>query len=293
MPRFKLDDFLTAVHNFFITDVAVVPSIISALLGLPMTRSYLLQSLQYVLCAGAPLSAEAQAKLCSLLSPSAVVSQCWGMTEAGWLSTFDPSEKDTTGSVGRLLMDVELKLINDTGCIVTGEGMQGEAYVRSPAMFQGYVGDFSSTPFDLEGFYRTGDIVHVQDGKIYILGRKKEIVKVKGWQVSPAQLEGILMGHPKVADAAVTGLLHIDSHGIEETRLRAFVVPQPYLLGGESLLSLALKRDIQAYLESRVVAYKRLTGGVVFVDKIPRTATGKIQRAVFSDLPPNSNDTLF
>ena len=109
LQRFNLIEFADRVHQYSITDTAVVPPIITALLKLEYTQHYLLKSLRYVVCAGAPMDAHVQAKLYDQLAPEAVVTQCWGTTETGWNTLFSPQEKDTSGSVGRLLPNVELK----------------------------------------------------------------------------------------------------------------------------------------------------------------------------------------
>ena len=111
MPRFDLVKFAKAIFQFKITDTAVVPPIITALLKLPPGDQHLLRSLRYVICAGAPMNADMQTKLYTLLAPDAVVGQCWGATEVGWISLFNWEEKDTSGSVGRLLPNVKLKFV--------------------------------------------------------------------------------------------------------------------------------------------------------------------------------------
>lgn len=109
LRKFGFREFVESIHRHSITDTAVVPPIITALLKLPPTEHYLLRSLRYMVCAGAPMNAEIQTKLYSQLQPEAVVAQCWGATELGWITLFSPYEKDTSGSVGRLLPTVKIK----------------------------------------------------------------------------------------------------------------------------------------------------------------------------------------
>jgi len=109
LPRFDMQLFTDKVFEYSITDVAVVPPIISSLLRLPRSKHYQLGSLRYIVCAGATMNANLQSKLYDILSPEAVVAQCWGMTEVGWITSFARYEKDVSGSVGRLLPGVELQ----------------------------------------------------------------------------------------------------------------------------------------------------------------------------------------
>jgi acyl-coenzyme A synthetase/AMP-(fatty) acid ligase len=109
LRRFNLSDFADQVYRYSITDTAVVPPIITALLKLDPARHYLLRSLRYMICAGAPMDALLQAKLYAQLAPDAVIAQCWGTTETGWIALFGSHEKDSSGSVGRLLPNVHLK----------------------------------------------------------------------------------------------------------------------------------------------------------------------------------------
>ena len=109
LRRFNLPEFADRVHQYSVTDTAVVPPIITALLKLDPTDCHLLETLRYVICAGAPMDAHVQAQLYDQLAPEAVVAQCWGTTETGWITLFSSHEKDTSGSVGRLLPNVQLK----------------------------------------------------------------------------------------------------------------------------------------------------------------------------------------
>ena len=263
---------------------------VTSLLKLPKDKQHCLQSLRYILCAGAPIAANLQSRLYEVLSRDAVIAQVWGATEVGWASMFNYNEKDLSGSVGRLQPGVELKLVSE-GNAINEDLVHGEAYIRSPSMFTHYRNDSAATAeaFDNQGFYRTGDRVYMHKGKVFIDGRVKDTFKVNGWQVSPSEIEGVLVSHPRVADAAVFPLATRDANGLEITRPRAHVVPR---VGADlsevadsatqddtekALLPLT-SREIVNYAASKLVAYKRLTGGVRFVDKIPRSAIGKILR---------------
>lgn len=180
-------------------------------------------------------------------------------------------ELDHSGSVGRLTANVQMKLVSADGSIVP-EGEHGEVLVKSPSVFSGYREHphANESAFDSQGFYRTGDRAYYQDGKLFIEGRIKDIMKVNGWQVSPDELEEKIHSHPAVADCAVVGYTSKDRAGLDQTRPRAYVV----LKQG----SRAAADDICTWVSSRTASYKHLNGGVFFIDSIPRNASGKILR---------------
>lgn len=269
LPRFEPATFTRAIETFQITDAAIVPPILTALLNLPDGNSSL-KSLRYVLCAGAPITSDIQTKLYRLLNADAVIAQVWGTTEVGWITMFGPSEKNESGSVGRLLPGVQLKIDSSTGNSGTCE-----ALVCSLTSFTGYLHNEGATAdaFDVDGFYHTGDLISVRDGKVYVEGRMKEIMKVNGWQVSPTEIENVLLEHEQIADAAVDGIACVLEDGLEVTKPRAYVV-RVQTHGVQDLT----EETITKYISQKMISYKRLTGGVIFVDAIPRNATGKILR---------------
>ena len=297
LPRYNARDFSRIVKTFAITDTAVVPPIVTSLLRLPKEERHSLDSLRYVLCAGAPIAASLQAELYNVLSTDAVIAQVWGTTEVGWATMFNWNENDLSGSVGRLQPGVEMKLVND-GMAVDEDLVHGEAYIRSPSMFTRYLNNSAATndAFDSAGFYRTGDRAYMQEGKVFIDGRVKDTMKVKGWQVSPNEIEAAVLEHPRIADAAVLGISTTDDDGLETTLPRAYVVLRqdagtgaldPVFQGLASLsnttASLPTEQDVIDFAASKLVSYKKLTGGVIFVDTIPRNATGKILRRLLHD----------
>lgn len=244
---------------------------------LSISNRYLLKSLRYVVCAGAPMTASVQTQLYSLLGPDAVIAQCLGTTETGWLTLFDPREKDTSGSVGRLMPNVELKLVDEDGSVIPNDDVPGEGFVRTPVLFSGYLGNIkeSVASLDTEGFYGTGDLLYVHNSKVFHEGRIKEIMKVNGWQVSPSELEGVLLQHPRIEDVAVVGFSCLNPSGIPETLPRAYVVRTPSRRTDRSPLT---EDEVKDFLASKVISYKQLKGGVIFVKAIPRSNTGKILR---------------
>ncbi|KAK3329265.1 hypothetical protein B0H66DRAFT_17707 [Apodospora peruviana] len=292
MARFTtIDNFAENIERYSISETYVSPPLVHALNGCPEAAAEKqLRTLRYIGVGGAPIDAVALRKLRGRLHPDATVSQVWGMTEFGPAALFRPGENDDTGSIGRPLQGYEMKLVDGTTRReVKGDGKTGELLVRAPGMMTGYK-NLEVSPFE-EGFgnkdgekkwLRTGDIVHIKAGKLYVTGRAKELIKVRGWHVAPAEIEAVLLQHPDVADCAVVGT-SIDG-GVTEVP-RAYVVRKHRQ--GQSLLSekrLASAEDIYDYVRQQLASYKRLDGGVVFVDSIPRTASGKTQRFKLAEM---------
>jgi acyl-coenzyme A synthetase/AMP-(fatty) acid ligase len=278
MPRFKLPDFIDVVQKFQITDVAIVPPILTSLLHLDTTGIAAVSSLRYVLCAGAPIDALVQDKLYRVIHPEGVVAQVWGTTETGWVTAFGSAERDSSGSVGRILPGVEVRIVDENRQTVV-DGNRGEAYVRTPSMYSGYLGPTSTDvpEVDEAGFYHTGDRAYLLGDKVFIDGRIKDTMKVNGWQVSPTELENILLQHPDIVDAAVIGKESVTEDGLKTTSPQAFVVCR---IGFDKDRFAITEEDVKQFVASKVVTYKRLAGGVVFVRNIPRNPTGKILRRV-------------
>ncbi|KAH8901305.1 acetyl-CoA synthetase-like protein [Thozetella sp. PMI_491] len=266
MPRFSLDSYVDYIREYSITETYMAPPMVHALNRCTLPLQQTLSTLRYVGIGGAPIDATALRKLRSHLHSEANVTQVWGMTEFGVGALFRWTEQDDTGSIGRLLPGYEMKLVNDTGRVITEEDRPGEILIRTGGLMSGYLkmdgaGDAAWLP--------TGDLARVRDGKIYVVGRLKEIIKVKGWQVAPAELEAVMLEHPGVTDCAVVGVMSDD--GVTE-------LPRAYVVRSQDGHRAAAADEIYDFVSERLVSYKRLDGGVVFVDSIPRTASGKVQR---------------
>lgn len=174
-------------------------------------------------------------------------------------------------SVGAPPPDTDAKVvgINDPECRGLGPNESGEIWVRGPQIMAGYHNNEKATSETItpDGWLRTGDIGHYDENfEFYITDRLKELIKVKGFQVPPAELEEILRDHPAVADAAVIGVPHPKSGE----------VPRAYIVKKKD--ANATENDIKEYIRAKVAKYKRLEGGVEFIEAIPKNATGKILR---------------
>jgi acyl-CoA synthetase (AMP-forming)/AMP-acid ligase II len=278
MRRFDTNAFLNFCEKFKISDITLVPPMVTAIVAAPIAESEKKAKLQYIKAAlggAAPLDREMQARFQALLPSVAPFTQIWGMTETSCFgSWFYYPENDDTGSVGKFIPNLDVKLLDDEGEDITEYDTRGELWVRGPTVTQGYIGRDRKEDFDSEGYFRTGDILYCdKNTKLwYIVDRKKELIKVRGFQVAPAEVEGVLLAHPEVRDAAVIGLP--TEEGDSELP-RAYVVKKD----GATLD----ERDVMAWVEGRLAKYKRLEGGVKFVEEIPKTPSGKILKRVLRE----------
>ena len=203
----------------------------------------------------------------------AYISQTWGITEAsGVITALDWRRKDETWSVGALCPNVTLRIVDDNNEDVADPATQpGEFWIGGPILSQGYHNNTAATNETfIHGFYRTGDVGLYKDGLVYISDRKKELIKYKGNQIAPAELEGLLTSHPQIADAGVVGVWQAE----QDTE-----VPRAYLVRKyEDHKQPLTAQAVLDFVKGNLAAYKQLRGGVVFVDEIPKSASGKILR---------------
>ncbi|KAE8139066.1 hypothetical protein BDV38DRAFT_291781 [Aspergillus pseudotamarii] len=279
MRRFELNAYLEFLEKYDITDLIVVPPILTAILKSEHPeKERCLKKVKNIVCGAAPLDKTIQTQVRDLLSNGVPLTQAWGMTETCCASMIFPyPEEDDTGSIGRLVPNVEAKLIDDQGRNISPYNVPGELCIRGPTVTPGYFDNASAnnSAFDDDGWLKTGDIASCDEAsrKWYIVDRKKELIKVKGFQVAPSEVEAVLLSHPGVADAAVVGARN-PGDGTE--RPCAFIVPKP-----RNKVSGA---ELTLYAAQRLAKYKELSGGVRFVEAIPRNASGKILRRVLRDL---------
>ncbi|SLM39550.1 4-coumarate-ligase [Lasallia pustulata] len=278
MRRFELEPFLRNIEQYQITDIGLVPPLALAVIMSPLRSKYSMKSVRNAVCGAAPLKKGPQSRFQALLAPNAAFTQVWGMTETTCIATlFFPGERDDEGSVGRPIANLEIKLIDDDGKDITGYGVRGELCVRGPTIFSGYLNpEANKAAFDGHGWFKTGDIGYC-DGKTkkwFIIDRKKELIKVRGFQVAPPELEAVLLMHPEIVDAAVIGVVMDDAE-----LPRAYVVRRPESAAANDLT----EEMVKDYSAGRLAKYKRLEGGVSFVDAIPRNASGKILKTLLRE----------
>ncbi|KAF2101590.1 amp dependent CoA ligase [Rhizodiscina lignyota] len=282
MRRFDLEGFLSAVEKYQITDLVCVPPIVIAVIMSPLRHKYSLKSVRFAAVGAAPLDKGPQAKFRELLHPDVPFTQVLGMTETSCLlAKFDGRTFDDTGSIGQFVPDLDIKLVDGEDRDITAWGVTGELCVRGAIVVKGYFENEEGTKksWDKDGFYHSGDMAY-GDGKTkkwYIVDRKKELIKVRGFQVAPPELEGVLLDHPGISDAAVIGIVPPGVEGQGSELPRAYVVRKKGT--GDKLT----EEEVKAHIAQRLAKYKWLEGGVSFIDAVPRTASGKILKRFLRD----------
>lgn len=280
MPSFDLGEFLDNIATHRCTFVYIAPPVAVALAKHPLVDSYDLSSLRAVLSGAASLDADLGRAVADRLS--CTVSQGYGMSELSPVSHITPHDGGLASvgtvapldSCGWTVPNSVSKLVDpDTGdeIDIPAEGLSatGELWFKGPNVMAGYLGNEAATreTIDADGFLHTGDLAQVDSyGCVYVVDRLKELIKYKGYQVPPAELEAVLLGHPNIADAAVIGVQ--DKESGEEVP-KAFVVKQP-----SSELS---ADEVMAFVAGLVAPYKKVRQ-VEFIDAIPKSSAGKILR---------------
>lgn len=270
LPRFDLDGFLRAVHEHGVTRADVVPPIVVALANHGGVDAYDLSSLRVITSAAAPLGVDVARRCSERLGCR--VKQAYGMTELGGGTHFAPDDgDDKPGSIGPALPGVECKVVDCATGTPAATGQPGELLIRCAGTMRGYLGNAAATAatIDEHGWLHTGDVVTVDgDGWFSVVDRVKELVKYKGYQVAPAELEAVLLSHPAVADAAVVASLDEEAGEVP----KAFVV----------LRAPASPDEVMAHVAARVAAYKKVRR-LEFVDEIPKAPSGKILRRILRE----------
>ncbi|KAF2816941.1 4-coumarate-CoA ligase 2 [Mytilinidion resinicola] len=276
MPKFDLIAMLEAAQNFRITDLLIVPPIIVAMAKHPATRKFDLSAVERVISAAAPLGREVCKEFEKLWKNGSVnVKQAWGLTELTLTGcTFHPATISTSNAVGELAPNCEVRIVSDEdGLHEVKHGERGEVWIRAPSVMKGYWRNTEATKETItkDGWLKTGDIGRFDEtNHLYIVDRKKELIKVKGLQVAPAEIESLLLEHPAIADVAIIGVT-----------VKGEEAPRAYAVLQQG--SMATAKEIQDWAAERVSRFKRLTGGVRFVEAIPKNPSGKILRKVLRD----------
>eukprot|EP01018_Ginkgo_biloba_P019510 Gb_13602 [translate_table: standard] len=269
MAKFDFVRMLEAIQEYKITDLPLVPPIMIGLAKQNVGAKYDLSSLQQIVTGAAPLGKDIMEE-CAKRIPNVELVQGYGLTESCGIGTMAPPKEIALhfGSAGTLVPGVEAKVVD----LETGKHLpphqQGELWLRGANIMQGYFNNPHATKItlDKEGWLHTGDLVYFdEEGYLFIVDRIKELIKYKGFQVAPAELEALLLAHPEVLDAAVIPLPDPE----------AGEVPIAYVVrnSGSSLT----ERDVLEYIAKQVAPFKRLRR-INFVDSIPKSSSGKILR---------------
>ena len=269
MGRFDMEEFLSLLSNHRVSVLFTVPPVGLGLTQYPGVAETDLSALRVGFFGAAPLSEDMQLRVQESLGVPII--QGYGMTEASPVTHADFMEERLIkrGSIGPAMPDTEAKVVDvETGETELPADEIGELLVRGPQVMKGYYNNEAATAETLseDGWLHTGDIVRMDaEGYVWVLDRKKELIKYKGFQVPPAELEGVLLEHPGISDAAVIGKEDLESGEIP----KAFVVAGP---GAE--LS---EDEVMEFVADKVATFKRVRE-VEFTDAIPKNPSGKILR---------------
>ena len=271
MPRFDLQQSLELVQEHKVTRLFAVPPVVLALAKHPIVDQYDLSSLVLVFSGAAPLGADLAAEAAARVKCEVI--QGYGMTELSPVSHATPEGDFRPGTSGVTMPNTEIRIVDPATGEDRGIGEEGELWVRGPQVMKGYLNNEEATrnTIDEDGWLHTGDIGVVDEHQhVSIVDRVKELIKYKGFQVPPAELEALIVSHPKVLDVAVIGIPDVEAGELP----KAFVVAAP-----ESGLT---AEQLQEYVAEHVSSYKRIRL-VEFVDEIPKSPSGKILRRLLRD----------
>jgi acyl-CoA synthetase (AMP-forming)/AMP-acid ligase II len=266
MPRFEMEPFLRLIEQYRVTRVNLVPPVLLGLAKHPLVDQFDLSSLKTMTCGAAPLGEELARTAGRRLG--CIISQGYGLTETSPVTHSCPMAQapHKPGSVGPCIASTEALISDvDTGKSL-GPNQQGEIWIRGPQVMQGYLNNPQATAacIDDNGWFHTGDIGYADDeGFFYIIDRVKELIKYKGFQVAPAELEALLVTHPAIADAAV----------IPSPDEEAGEIPKAFLVLKDQLET----DEIMNWVAARVAPHKRIRA-LEFIDAIPKSLSGKILR---------------
>jgi len=271
LPRFEADTFLNTINNNHPTMMHLVPPLISFLGHYPDVKLDAFNRLHTIFCGAAPLGQAAATRLIDRLSKyDLLLQEGYGMTETSPVTHMSPIKNNKIGSMGEPVSRTRAKIVDVVSGEALGPGQEGELCIYGPQIMKGYYNNVKATEeiIDPSGWLHTGDIaLYDEDNQFYIVDRLKELIKVKGLQVAPSELEDLLRQHPAVLDVAVIGVP--DDHAGE--------LPRAYVVRKDGFGSMA-EKDIQQFVDSQVAPHKKLKAGLVFVDSIPKSNTGKILR---------------
>ncbi|KAF9949044.1 putative fatty-acid--CoA ligase FadD10 [Mortierella alpina] len=271
LQKFNPVDFLKTIQDFKIQSLNLVPPQILMLVKAPIVDQYDISSVRLVMSGAAPCSRELSEALMAKF-PHVQFRQGYGMSEMSPASHVGLYHETVHGSIGRVMPNQEVRLVDpDTGKDVA-QGEPGEIWVRGPNIMKGYRNNVKATKetIDTEGWLHTGDIAVVDKNEnFFIVDRLKELIKYKGFQVAPAELEALLLDHPMIMDAAVIGV---------ENKEQATEVPMAFVVKASGPGEALTEKEVADYVASKVASHKRLRGGVRFIEVVPKSAAGKILR---------------
>ncbi|KAH7053306.1 AMP-binding enzyme [Macrophomina phaseolina] len=288
MRRYAENPFLNSIAQYGVTETYVPPPVLMALPKSPLATRERLRSIRSIWMGGASVKFAQQKPLYDLLHEDACIRSVWGMTESGWITCVQDRTRREDDSVGQPLEGFEIRIVDASGNPTTADNVPGEILVRVPHPLLSYISNPAATAdafTPCRTYLRTGDIGYrLTDAatgiaSMYIIDRAKELIKVRGWQVSPTEIESELMQHPAIVDAAVIGIK--EANGVEEF-VRAYIVRKVILSSTSSHETMLDETALRMWLRERLAGYK-VPAEFEFVPAVPRNGTGKILRRVLRD----------
>ncbi|XP_011056052.1 PREDICTED: 4-coumarate--CoA ligase 1-like isoform X2 [Acromyrmex echinatior] len=266
-PEFDEEMTCRLIQKYKIETVFLSTNMMNRLHQSNCIQKYPLSFLKTVMFGGTSIRPKVQEELEHLL-PHVQILQCYGMTETGGIITIQqPHHKN--GSCGVLIENVKIKIVDPESGKVLGSNQSGEVWIKVPSLMNGYYRNPEATKniIDNEGWLHSGDIGYVdEDGELFIIDRIKELIKYKGYHISPGEIENILLSHPAVLEAAIIGVPHI----LDDEHPLAYINKRP----GVKVTEQELIDFVAKNMEDRC----KLRGGVIFLNNFPCTDSGKISK---------------
>ncbi|KAK3092363.1 hypothetical protein FSP39_001938 [Pinctada imbricata] len=275
LPKFDPEQFLTALQQYKVSQLHIVPPIVLFLAKHPVVSKFDLSNLNTMISGAAPLGEGVTNEVMSRLN--CVVRQGYGLTETSPVVHID-TDPCHPGTIGKLIPNTIARLVDPESGKDVAKGEPGELIVQGPQIMKGYLKNQKATDeMIVDGWLHTGDVALVNDNDCFMItDRLKELIKYKGYQVAPAELEDLILKHNAVQDVAVIGLPDEEAGEVP----MAFVVKKP----GQDVS----EHEVQQFVEGKAAHYKRLKGGVKFVGEIPKSPSGKILRRILKESIPKA-----
>ncbi|GAM19056.1 hypothetical protein SAMD00019534_022310 [Acytostelium subglobosum LB1] len=269
VPRFEPNSYLKLIQTHMVTISFIAPPVAIFFAKSPLIDNYDLSSLRTLFCGAAPCSDNVENAIKQRFNGQVILKQAYGLTEASPAIVVTPYSLIKSGASGKILPNIVLKIQDHVTKELKEAGQSGEICIKGPNVMKGYYKNPKATQelFDQDGFLHTGDIGRIDpDGYLYLEDRVKELIKYKGFQVPPAELEGVLLRHESILDCAVMGVPDEEAGELPI----AFVVLRPN--------STTTEEHIHEWFNPQVAYYKKLRGGIRFIEQVPKSAAGKILR---------------
>uniref|UniRef100_A0A0N4ZBC1 4-coumarate--CoA ligase 1-like n=1 Tax=Parastrongyloides trichosuri TaxID=131310 RepID=A0A0N4ZBC1_PARTI len=280
MKHFDPNIFCSMIQKYKVKVLLLVPPILVFLAKHPIAQKYDLSSVRFIMTGAAPCGKDLIDEVKKKYVNVRHVYQGYGMTEVSMGSHFPFADNNAnTSAAGRLAPNYEMKVVDPDSGEEQGINGKGEIWLRGPTIMLGYYKKQNQTDemINRDGWLRTGDIGFVdKHNNLFIVDRIKELIKVKGLQVAPAELEDILLSHPKVHDCAVIGIPDND----------AGELPKAFIVRTDKSLT---EKNVYDYVAGKVAHYKHLKGGIEFVEEIPKSPAGKILRRILREKVSTKN----